>query len=171
MNSRTSSQTSMISYNHKIKWDQTSSAFNTCIWHLQFAISFSSGTVTRFTLLILLSQFSCVCVHVCVSVNWMVTFNCFTDHWIVGHKSFPIGRRQFFNCQINQLWPKKRLVKWLQANSPGDHINWRKKNVPLSDIPCKLCALIMNIDAHILNNCSFWTSDALCCHLNLREAV
>lgn len=81
--------------------------FNTWVWHLRFAISFSFGTVTRLTLLILLSQFSCACVHVCVSVNWMVTFNCFMDHWIVGHKSFPIGRRQFFNCQINRLWPEK----------------------------------------------------------------
>ena len=28
---------------------------------------------------------------------------------------------------------------------------------------------MMNIDAHILNNCSFWTRDAVCCHLTLEK--
>lgn len=47
----------------------------------------------------------------------------------------------------------------------------KKKNAPLGDIPCKVCAIIIKVNAQVLNICYFLTSDVLCCHLNPREAV
>lgn len=52
----------------------------------------------------------------------------------------------------------------------GTILNGGGKNVPLGDIPCEVCAVIMNTDAHVLNICYFLTNDVLCCHLNPREA-
>lgn len=117
----------------KIKWNQIMSPFlNTWIWHLKFEIllslehSHKNNLAKPFVTVLV-----CVPVRACVgvSVNWMLTFNCFMDHWLVGHKSFLIGTRQFLNCQINWFWPVfwKDSCMWLWANSPWDHIKWNKQ--------------------------------------------
>lgn len=165
---------------------QTISAFlDTWICHLDFEISCPVRTQSQVHLLnplvtVLVCACACVrlcarvCTRACVRVSQMVTFNCFRDHRVVGHRSFVIGTRGFRNCQMNWLWPvfcKDSEGCDFGLTPQGTILNGKKKNVPLGDIPCKMCVILMNLNAHILNNCYFWTSDVLCCHLNLREAV
>lgn len=176
VNSRTSSFTRMISYDQKIRWNQTISLFlNTWIWTLRFEISLSLEHSHKINLVDPFCHSSRVCAWACVRACVPTECWCLIALWTIeslGIKVFQLAR-EFLNCQINWFLThllKRLLSVWLWANSPGDHIKWGGKNVPLGDIPCEVCAVIMNTDAHVLNICYFLTNDVLCCHLNPREA-
>lgn len=89
----------------------------------------------------------------------------------MGIKVFQLAGDSSSTVKLTDFDQKKAWLSDFRLTPQGTVLTEekKKKNVPLGDIACKVCALMMNIDAHILNNCSFWISDAVCCHLTLEK--